>query len=106
MNETKLTKEQRAYVCECIESFKSINENLKDDKMKRYIILFNNGQIVQQAGLNATYMQLHNYKIIKLIIDTEKGEMITQAEDGTEWKWIKISIYHDSSLITDKDKLE
>ena len=26
MNETKLTKEQRAYVCECIESFKSLNE--------------------------------------------------------------------------------
>ncbi len=26
MNETKLTKEQRAYVCECIKSFKSLNE--------------------------------------------------------------------------------
>lgn len=28
--------------------------------MKRYIILFNNGQIVQQIGLNTTYMQLHS----------------------------------------------
>lgn len=69
--------------------------------MKRYIILFNNGEIVQQAGLNATYLQLQNYGIIKYIIDTEKGTISSE-----DWKWKPITSYHDSSLIVDKDEIK
>ena len=31
--------------------------------MERYLILFNNGQLVQQRGLNMTYLQLHDLGI-------------------------------------------
>jgi hypothetical protein len=63
--------------------------------MKRYIILFNNGQIVQQVGLNLTYLQLHDVGVIKLIIDTKKGLIMT----ADKWEWHDIPVYHDSSLM-------
>jgi len=65
--------------------------------MKRYIILFNNGQIVQQIGLNTTYLQLHSVGVIKLIIDTKEGKILT----GEKWEWNNIPEYHDSSLVAD-----
>ena len=63
--------------------------------MKRYIIIFNNGQIVQQSGINVTYLQLHDLGLIKMIIDTTKGEILTHEK----WEWHNIPEYHDSSLV-------
>jgi hypothetical protein len=63
--------------------------------MKRYIILFNTGQLVQQRGLNMTYLQLHDLGIIKLIIDTTTGEYLT----AEKWVWKKIQEYDDSTLV-------
>jgi len=65
--------------------------------MKRYVILFNNGQIVQQIGLNTTYLQLHSIGVIKMIIDTKEGKILT----GEKWEWTIIPEYHDSSLVTE-----
>lgn len=65
--------------------------------MKRYIILFNNGQIVQQIGLNTTYLQLHSVGVIKMIIDIKEGKILI----GEKWEWNNIPEYHDSSLVAD-----
>ena len=70
--------------------------------MKRYIILFSNGSLVQQVGLNVTYLQLHQLGIIKFIIDTKEGKILMPEK----WEWQKINEYHDSSLISDLDKIE
>ena len=70
--------------------------------MKRYIILFSNGSLVQQVGLNVTYLQLHQLGIIKFIIDTKEGRILMPEK----WEWQKINEYHDSSLISDLDKIE
>lgn len=68
--------------------------------MKRYIILFNNGQLVQQIGLNMTYLQLHSVGVIKMIIDTKEGKVLT----GDKWEWAAITEYHDSTLVSDINK--
>ena len=70
--------------------------------MKRYIILFNNGLLVQQCGLNITYLQFHDAGLIKIIIDTKEGLVLT----GEKWEWKKIQEYHDSSLIIDVNKIQ
>ena len=67
--------------------------------MKRYIILFSNGKLVQQIGLNPTYLQLHDIGVIKMIIDTKKGQILTSEK----WEWRNIQEYHDSSLIEDNN---
>jgi hypothetical protein len=63
--------------------------------MKRYIILFNNGRVVQQIGLNSTYLHLFNMGMIKIIIDVREGKML--ASEKCEWN--DIPEYHDSSLV-------
>ena len=65
--------------------------------MKRYLILFNNGCLVQQRGLNLTYLQLHDLGVIKFIVDTETGQYLTNEK----WEWKKITEYDDSSLLID-----
>ncbi len=62
--------------------------------MKRFLILFNNGILVQQSGLNTTYHQLHGLGIIKLIIDTKTGKCIT----ADKWEWRNITVYEDPTL--------
>ena len=58
--------------------------------------------MVQQSGLNITYLQLHSLGIIKFIIDTKEGKILS----GEKWEWKDIPDYHDSSLISDKDKIQ
>lgn len=65
--------------------------------MERYLILFNNGQLVQQRGLNMTYLQLHDLGIIKLIVDTQTGQYLT----AEKWDWKDVYKYDDATLIVD-----
>jgi len=65
--------------------------------MERYLILFNNGSLVQQRGLNVTYVQLHDLGIIKLIVDTKTGQFITSET----WEWKEVQRYDDSTLVID-----
>jgi len=71
--------------------------------MKRYIILFSNGQLVQQIGLNITYLQLHSVGVITMIIDTKVGKVLI----GEKWEWNDIPEYKDASLVEEitDDKL-
>ena len=68
--------------------------------MKRFIIIFNNGRIVQQSGLNATYVQLHSLGLTKFIIDTKEGKTLS----GEKWEWDIIPEYNDSSLTSNIKK--
>ncbi|MFX1588986.1 MAG: hypothetical protein ACFFC1_12580 [Promethearchaeota archaeon] len=68
--------------------------------MKRYILLFNNGYLVQQDGLNLTYLNLFEMEILKMLIDTKEGKVIR----GEKWDWKLIQSYHDSTLITEINK--
>jgi len=65
--------------------------------MERYLILFNNGSLVQQRGLNVTYVQLHDLGIIKLIVDTKTAQYITSEK----WEWKDLPKYDDSTLVVD-----
>ena len=66
----------------------------------RYILLFNNGEIVQQDGLNSTYAQMTSLGVLKMIFDTKEGTV----QIGEKWEFNKIPMYHSSDLIIDKDK--
>ena len=71
--------------------------------MKRYILIFNNGEIVQQKGINMTYMQMTSLGVLKMIFDTKEGKVIV----GDDWKWKEIPSYHGSDLVVmEEDKSE
>jgi len=61
----------------------------------RFIILYSNGKLIQQKGLNLTYLHLHSIGLIKMIIDVVTGEYI----GSDRWEWCPIETYNDSSLI-------
>lgn len=68
--------------------------------MKRYILVFNNGEIVQQDGINSTYMQMTSLGVLKMIIDTKEGTIQT----GQKWEFNTIPSYHSSDLVINKPK--
>ena len=68
--------------------------------MKRYILVYNTGEIVQQDGLNLTYMQMTSLGVLKMIFDTKEGTV----QVGTKWEFHKIPSYSSSDLVTDIPK--
>jgi hypothetical protein len=67
--------------------------------MKRYIILYNNGHLVQQDGLNTTYVNMFDIGVIKMIIDTTEGKVVR----GDEWGFNKISSFSSSDLVIESN---
>lgn len=66
--------------------------------MKRYILIYNNGEIVQQDGLNITYTQMTSLGVLKMIFDTKKGTV----QMGKDWKFHKVPEYDSSDLVVEK----
>jgi len=68
--------------------------------MNRYILIFNNGEITQQKGINATYMQMIDLGVLKMIFDTKEGTVIV----APKWKWMDIPSYNSTDLVVNPEK--
>lgn len=65
--------------------------------MKRYLIFYKNGAIVQQDALHEIYIHLHSLGVLVLVIDAKEGTMIR----GKEWEWQSIPEFSAQSLVGD-----
>ena len=74
-------------------------------KMRRYILFYNTGKIVQQDFINETFLSLVDFKVLTYIIDNEKGQIFI-ISGGVAGMWYSIEVFEDPSkaVVADGNK--